>query len=84
LEGDDENRGGEVSRELAVLNLEIGAHITATLEEQAQEGCKDQFSLHGIALTGNCPKKYDSMKHFSYARELTRQMGKKSICTLFY
>jgi hypothetical protein len=33
LEGDDENRGGEVSRELTVLNFEIGAHIAATLEE---------------------------------------------------
>jgi hypothetical protein len=51
LEGDDENRGGEVSRELAVFNLEIGAHITATLKEQKQEGCKDEFSLHGIVLT---------------------------------
>jgi hypothetical protein len=51
LEGDDENRGGEVSRELAVLNFEIGAHIAATLEEQAQDRCKDQFSLHGTALT---------------------------------
>jgi hypothetical protein len=65
LKGDDENRGGEVSRELAVLNLEIGAHITATLEEQEQEGNKDQFSLHGIALARKCTKKYDSMKHFS-------------------
>jgi hypothetical protein len=52
LEGDDEDWGGEVSRKLAVLNLEIGAHITATLEKQEQEDCKDQLSLHGIALQG--------------------------------